>query len=386
MFNILILIIKVVIVVITTCILCLIWNRKNIVLDYIFKSSPTNSIQILKPIYTLGIATFLLIILVGIIYVLFKRRDLKMQKRKKENKDYYMYHYYKKEIDKKTNIERYYFKSMGFSCQDFENNKDTLEVVLNSEIINIEYGKNTKTIIVTARTLKSLVSRIFTFSEEDDYLTNIINLLCVGQTGSGKTYFLKILLANLLIQNKNAKLYLCDFKNYDFSELKDSKRYFGYTDVVKGIKEVYEIFNQRLRSNQQVEYEPIILYIDEYSAFLSNTGKEADSIQKMMSEILFMGRSYKILPIIGLQRADSILFKNGSRDQFKTIVALGNLSKEQKNMLFPDFKDNMNRTNGIGEGYVYQDGQDFLQLIKVKQVSEFEEDIIINVLKNGLDK
>lgn len=191
MFNILILIIKVVIVVITTCILCLIWNRKNIVLDYIFKSSPTNSIQILKPIYTLGIATFLLIILVGIIYVLFKRRDLKMQKRKKENKDYYMYHYYKKEIDKKTNIERYYFKSMGFSCQDFENNKDTLEVVLNSEIINIEYGKNTKTIIVTARTLKSLVSRIFTFSEEDDYLTNIINLLCVGQTGSGKTYFLK---------------------------------------------------------------------------------------------------------------------------------------------------------------------------------------------------
>ena len=386
MFNILILIIKVVIVVITTCILCLIWNRKNIVLDYIFKSSPTNSIQILKPIYTLGIATFLLIILVGIIYVLFKRRDLKMQKRKKENKDYYMYHYYKKEIDKKTNIERYYFKSMGFSCQDFENNKDTLEVVLNSEIINIEYGKNTKTIIVTARTLKSLVSRIFTFSEEDDYLTNIINLLCVGQTGSGKTYFLKILLANLLIQNKNAKLYLCDFKNYDFSELKDSKRYFGYTDVVKGIKEVYEIFNQRLRSNQQVEYEPIILYIDEYSAFLSNSGKEADSIQKMMSEILFMGRSYKILPIIGLQRADSILFKNGSRDQFKTIVALGNLSKEQKNMLFPDFKDNMNRTNGIGEGYVYQDGQDFLQLIKVEQVSEFEEDIIINVLKNGLDK
>lgn len=141
-----------------------------------------------------------------------------------------------------------------------------------------------------------------------------------------------------------------------------------------------------MRSNQQVEYEPIILYIDEYSAFLSNSGKEADSIQKMMSEILFMGRSYKILPIIGLQRADSILFKNGSRDQFKTIVALGNLSKEQKNMLFPDFKDNMNRTNGIGEGYVYQDGQDFLQLIKVKQVSEFEEDIIINVLKNGLDK
>lgn len=99
-----------------------------------------------------------------------------------------------------------------------------------------------------------------------------------------------------------------------------------------------------------------------------------------------MGRSYKILPIIGLQRADSNLFKNGSRDQFKTIVALGNLSKIQKEMLFPDFKDNMNDTNNVGEGYVYQDGQEFLQRIKVKQVSDDEKEIIINVLRNGLNK
>lgn len=281
---------------------------------------------------------------------------------------------------------KYHYKTMGLSLKDFKDNKDTLEIVLNARINNISYGKDTKTVIVNATPYKYLKPREFSLSSEDVYLMNIINLLCVGPTGSGKTTFLMVLLANLLMQRPNAKLYLCDFKNYDFCMLNGCKRYFGYTDVVDGIKQVYQIFNDRLLNNEDIEYDPIILYIDEYSALLSNIGKEADTIQKMVAEILFMGRSYKILPIIGLQRADSVLFKNGSRDQFKTIVALGNLSKIQKEMILPDFKDSMNKTNNVSEGYVYQDGQDYLEQIKVKQVSESEKDIIINVLRNGLDK
>ena len=378
-------ILKCIIIGITSSILFMLWNKKDIVLNYVLASSTEKQIIVLKPLYTLGIIIFLLSILVGIIYVLFKRRKITMTQVKQENKEQVFNNCNK--IVKDGINWKYHFKTMGLSLKDFKDNKDTLEVILNARVNNINYGKNTKSVIINATPYKFLKPRIIELSMEDNYLMNLINLLCTGQTGSGKTYFFKVLLANLLMQNPEAILYLCDFKNFDFIELEDCIRYYGYTDVVKGIKEVYQIFNDRLLDKSNKEYNTIILFIDEYSALLSNIDKkEADEVQKMVSEILFMGRSYKILPIIGLQRADSNLFKNGSRDQFKTIVALGNLSKIQKEMLFPDFKDNMNDTNNVGEGYVYQDGQEFLQRIKVKQVSDDEKEIIINVLRNGLNR
>ncbi len=378
-------ILKCIIIGITSSILFMLWNKKDIVLNYVLASSTEKQIIVLKPIYTIGIIIFLLCILVGIIYVLFKRRKKVMNKVKQENKEQTFNNCNK--IVKDGINWQYHFKTMGLSIKDFKDNKDTLEVILNARINNISYGRNTKSVIINATPYKYLRPREFALSMEDNYLMNVINLLCTGATGSGKTYFFKVLLANLLMQNPEAILYLCDFKNFDFIELEDCIRYYGYTDVVKGIKEVYQIFNDRLLDKSNKEYKTIILFIDEYSALLSNIDKkEADEVQKIVSEILFMGRSYKILPIIGLQRADSNLFKNGSRDQFKTIVALGNLSKIQKEMLFPDFKDNMNDTNNLGEGYVYQDGQEFLQRIKVKQVSDDEKEIIINVLRNGLNR
>lgn len=47
----------------------------------------------------------------------------------------------------------------------------------------------------------------------------------------------------------------------------------------------------------------------------------------MVANILFMGRSLGIILLIGLKRADAEHFKTGARDQFKSILALGNLSK-----------------------------------------------------------
>ena len=383
MFKKIIFILKCIIVAITSCILIKMWNKKDIVLNYILSNSSDKAVMLLKPIYTIGIIIFLLCILVGIIYILFKRRNFNMNKENQEIVEKYFNNSIK--LIKKGINNEYHFRTKGLTLKDYKDNKDKLEVVLDARINNIEYGKTTKTIIVNATPYRRLKPREISLSMEDTYLLKIINLLCVGPTGSGKTTFLMVLLANLLMNYPNAKLYLCDFKNYDFNMLSDCKRYFGYLDVIDGIKQVYKIFNERLLSKENIEYDPIILYIDEYSAFLSNIGKEADIIQRMVSEILFMGRSYNIIPIIGLQRADSNLFKNGSRDQFKTIVALGNLSKIQKEMLFPDYKDNMNDTNNVGEGYVYEDGLDYLQRIKVKQVSDDEKDIIINVLRNRLN-
>lgn len=368
--------------------LLLIWNKKSIVLDYVMKHSSEKSNLILQPIYTIGIAIFLLSILVGTIIILFKRRKYKMKNTNLKNYKNEYVKCYKEELDKSSfNVKKYYFKPVGLSTQDFIKELDNLEVVLDTKIHHISYGKNTDTIIVYGTPFKYLKPRGYSLSTSDEFLRKIINLLCVGATGSGKTYFLRILIANLVMYYENAKLYLCDFKNYDFSEFNDCKRYYGYKDVVKGIKEVYQIFNERISSIEKGKvYEPIILFIDEYATMLFNLGKEAEEIQKMISEILFMGRSYNIIPIIGLQRADSTYFKNGARDQFKTIVALGNLSKEQKNMLFQDYRDSMDDVNGLGEGYVYEDGQNFLQKIKVNQITNEEKNIITYFIRQALEK
>lgn len=61
--------------------------------------------------------------------------------------------------------------------------------------------------------------------------------------------------------------------------------------------------------------------------------------------------------LIGEQRADSEHFRAGARDQFRAILALGHLSKEQRQVLFSDFKDKMNERNGLGEGYMLIDGK-----------------------------
>ena len=80
----LLLILKCIIIGITGCILFKLWNKKDIVLNYVLANSTEKEIIVLKPLYTLGIIIFLLSILVGIIYVLFKRRKITMTQVKQE--------------------------------------------------------------------------------------------------------------------------------------------------------------------------------------------------------------------------------------------------------------------------------------------------------------
>jgi hypothetical protein len=65
----------------------------------------------------------------------------------------------------------------------------------------------------------------------------------------------------------------------------------------------------------------------------------------------------------------------GGRDQFAALLALGNLSKEQKYMLFPDFKEDMKQTiNGRGQGFLHLDGErEGLKRIVVPSVTNLEK-------------
>lgn len=87
--------------------------------------------------------------------------------------------------------------------------------------------------------------------------------------------------------------------------------------------------------------------------------------------MLFMSRSLGLKILIGVQRADAEHFKAGSRDQFRSILGLGNLSREQINMIFSEYREKINERNGLGEGYFLIDGQD-IEKVKITTIKDFE--------------
>lgn len=265
----------------------------------------------------------------------------------------------------------YTIKNMGIPITDFDNNTAALETALNIKIYKIEYGKNTKKTNIYAIPFKYDKPRVIS-TDSTDLVENMINLLCVGATGSGKSYALLTILG-AFAKNPKVKVVICDFKNSSFAEFKNSKNYFGYTDVVKGIDFIYQEFTERLIANDQKRNENIIvLLIDEFASFISSLDKkDAEAYKKKVAELLCMSRSLGIKVLLGMQRGSAELFSFGSRDNILYTLALGNLSKEQKSMLFYDYKDKLNHNNGVGEGYLLIDGKG-VERVKIATIKNFD--------------
>lgn len=182
-------------------------------------------------------------------------------------------------------------------------------------------------------------------------------MLIVGNTGSGKTYAEKLIVGVVAKDLQNVQLTICDFKGQDFREFKGLPRYYGSKQCMDGLNAYYTDFQQR-QEEKDNSNNPKILLFDEWGAFiLSREKKEADTMKSRLSELLMLGRSFNFHVIVGLQRADSSHFLSGARDQFSATLGLGNLSKEQKQMLFSEYKDNMIDDCGRGTGYFLRDGQ-----------------------------
>lgn len=259
-----------------------------------------------------------------------------------------------------------------------------LETVFNRKILNIDYLENTqRKLKLNVIPIKYYTPRVI--EDTDSYLSDLINLLVVGATGTGKSYFLLTLLSKLKRSHENISLMMCDFKN-SFFEFSDCPNYFGYMDCLRGLELVYKEFNERLRSNDsERNKKKIVFVIDEYSAFvMSKEKKVADTIKNQIAEMLSMSRSLGIIVVIGLQRADSELFKLGARDNFRSILGMGNLSKEQKSMLFNDYKELMTDSiSEVGEGYLWQDGKG-VEKIKVAPIKNMNE--VIDAIRKGLSE
>lgn len=263
----------------------------------------------------------------------------------------------------------------GVTVSAFEDKAEQLETALNLRIDRIELcKKSTRTrLYVTPR--KHVRPTVISPNNEAfvNELCNLPNLLCVGKTGSGKSYALSVLLGIYAKYISTVSITICDYKKSSFAHFENTPNFYGYEDVPDGIRAFYQEFSERLAANDEERNKRVrVLLIDEYGALIGAQDKKAaDELKTMVANMLFMGRSLGMRVLIGVQRADSEHFKAGARDQFRAILALGDLSKEQRQMLFSDFKDKMNERNSLGEGYILIDGKG-IERVRITPIRDFE--------------
>lgn len=185
------------------------------------------------------------------------------------------------------------------------------------------------------------------------YRTNP-HALIVGGTGSGKTTALKQIVALFAYRVQDSEIFLCTYKHKDddFPYLADSPHFASYARCGELFEAFYARFVARLEGADPTR-NLLLLVFDEWAGFLlSLDKKEQEETLKKMGQILMMGRSMNVQAIVAMQRPDAIFFKNGARDNFNLILALGNMSADGIKMIFPsNISDMVQPCGTVGEGY-----------------------------------
>lgn len=199
----------------------------------------------------------------------------------------------------------------------------------------------------------NILNDIDNFKKIGISLASCPHYLITGGTGSGKTTYSLYLLGKLCLTYKNAKVYILDFKGDDsFQKFDNFNNYFSYIECIAGLREVYEKFSERLKTTGS--FPPLIIFVDELASmisYFSRSTSEKNEIQRIIAEILMMGRSKSVHIITSTQRPDSSLFSNGARDNYTFKLGLGNLSSEGKKMIFPS-SDIIFKKCNVGYGYL----------------------------------
>lgn len=194
------------------------------------------------------------------------------------------------------------------------------------------------------------------------------HLLVVGSTGSGKTYAVKLIIGRISKFLPGASVTVADFKADDFTFLRGCSRYYEFTDCKQGLDDFYNSFLARQQGNN-LDRSFSILVFEEWASFLLNhlDKREAEEAKRKLSTLLMLGRSFNCHILVSQQRADAQYFST-ARDNFNTIIALGNISKESAAM-FGFNRDSMQPVRQLGGGYMLTNGTD-LQEIQVPSIRD----------------
>ncbi len=208
------------------------------------------------------------------------------------------------------------------------------------------------------------------------------HLAISGITGTGKTYLVKILLARISKYIGNSSLTLCDFKgDKDFSFLKGCKQFYRFDECKIGFDTFYQNFLERQRSNISDTFQ--VLLFDEWASFINYLDKkDADDAKKKLASLLMLSRSFNYHIILSQQRLDAEYFGK-ARDNINTNITLGNPSKEVREMLYSEYKEEIVPDRSRGTGYMITNGTNF-QRIVVPQISDM--DLVNSYIRQAVER
>jgi len=209
------------------------------------------------------------------------------------------------------------------------------------------------------------------------------HILSIGGTGSGKTYLNKTIIGKIVLRVPDSQITVLDFKGEDYNFANKSNRLYMFENCKVGLEKFYSDFKKRQKgtiTSRNLKF----LVVEELGSMLSfYDRKETEEIKKIIANLVLMGRSFNVHCLISTQRPDAKLFSSGVRDNFSRIVALGNLSKEGKSMLFKDFEEKIEPVYSQGAGYLLINNSDFyrIQVPEVSNVKKLEDAINLGLTR-----
>ncbi len=169
--------------------------------------------------------------------------------------------------------------------------------------------------------------------------THPVHWLVVGPSGTGKTWYSAALAARLALHVPEAKIEVASYKDDDFFKFChgiEGVRYRYFNDSVEAIREFKDILDARLGGDPDRSFR--LLWIDELAAMVTGLPKaESTFVKDAVASILQTGRSLGCQLLVSVQRADSVYFNNGAKENFGNIIFLGpHISKEAAGMFGVD--------------------------------------------------
>lgn len=247
----------------------------------------------------------------------------------------------------------------------------------NKEILLIHKDMTTEE-IAKQHTLK--INKFITIN-----LETTPGILIAAASGSGKSFYIMYLLVQMLKETNS--IFVIDGK---YREIKKAAFQMGIKTIahdveqsIKYIEEVEKLIKYRNAQENNDDDETVFLVIDEYLYFLDKVfdeygAKKVKEVEKKIINIVIAGRSMNIILVLSLQRLgaaknkDEVGLHLRIRDNMATKIGLGDLSKENFEMLFGQAKDSKITKKGNREGYLKTERIE-LQSFRVDEIKLAED-------------